>query len=96
MRDVEIVKETRNKLRNAFEELMNVKHAMQDHKDTFEEYDKKVYGYLLQTLEKLDLQINALEFVLNEDTKTKIATDNVHYNNAYGINKEKVMEYMKE
>ncbi len=72
MRDVAIVKEQRNELREELAKCIKRVKDMQVDEKSFKElsqYDQQVYVYLDRTVQKLRMQINALEFVLNEDTE---------------------------
>lgn len=93
MRDLKAVKDMRDSLRNDFAKLMDAKNEMNKLGGFIDmnEYDKKKFGYLLTTISKLNIQINALTFVLNEDTEIFDATDDVMYDTNYGINKHSIM-----
>ncbi|WP_059102944.1 hypothetical protein [Shouchella shacheensis] len=72
MRDVAIVKQQRNVLREELGKCVNKVKEMQVDEKSFKEldqHDQQVYIYLDRTMQKLRTQINTLEFVLNEDTK---------------------------
>lgn len=72
MRDLSVVKETRNELRSELVNCIKKVKEMQVDEKTFRDlsqYDQQVYIYLDRTVQRLRTQINALEFVLNEDTE---------------------------
>lgn len=72
MRDLSVVKEKRNELRSELVNCIKKVKEMQVDEKTFRDlsqYDQQVYIYLDRTVQRLRTQINALEFVLNEDTE---------------------------
>jgi hypothetical protein len=91
MRDLKAVKDMRDslrddyvKLRDAQREIMgNVKHS---EIGSLSDFDQKKISFIITVLGKLNIQINALTFVLNEDTYIDDVTRCVL--NRYGINKE--------
>ncbi|AIC95848.1 MULTISPECIES: hypothetical protein [Shouchella] len=72
MRDVSIVKEQRNILREELGKCINKVKEMKVNEESFKQMDQheqQVYIYLDRTMQRLRTQINALEFVLNEDSQ---------------------------
>ncbi|SDC74947.1 hypothetical protein [Shouchella lonarensis] len=72
MRDVTIVKQQRNVLREELGKCINKVKEMKVDEASFKQmsqHEQQVYIYLDRTMQRLRTQINALEFVLNEDTQ---------------------------
>ncbi|MFB4213062.1 hypothetical protein ABC345_16520 [Shouchella sp. 1P09AA] len=72
MRDVSTVKEQRNILREELGKCINKVKEMKVNEESFKQMDQheqQVYIYLDRTMQRLRTQINALEFVLNEDSQ---------------------------
>ncbi len=72
MRNVATVKEQRNILREELGKCINKVKEMKVDEQSFkqmEQQEQQVYIYLDRTMQRLRTQINALEFVLNEDTQ---------------------------
>ena len=78
MRDIATVKETRDKLRNEILALLDLRRELSNGIMNADEYGKRSYGYLINTVTKMKAQINALEYVLNEDTELEDATEDNH------------------
>jgi hypothetical protein len=72
MRSVLTVKEQRNILREELGKCINKVKEMKVDEQSFKnmsQHEQQVYIYLDRTMQRLRTQINALEFVLNEDTE---------------------------
>jgi hypothetical protein len=100
MRDLTIIKDKRNELRDSLALCHNRRKSSTDNNlkgfNDMGEWDKEAYIYLVKVMEKLTTQINVLEFVLNEDTN--IADALSYYSrgmNILGINRESVFKEEK-
>lgn len=72
MRNVSVVKEQRNILREELGKCINKVKEMKVDEQSFKQmnqHDQQVYIYLDRTMQRLRTQINTLEFVLNEDSQ---------------------------
>lgn len=98
MRAVDVVKLKRDELRNDLAKFMSAKNAKYPSPTRYNElneYDKYEYSYILKSMENLRTQINALEFVLNEDTYMDDCTISYHKHRDLGITKESVFEIVE-
>jgi hypothetical protein len=70
MRDLVTVKEARNNIRNNLVRSTRKRDEISDGKPYKElsEYNQEVYIFLTKAIDIMKIQINSLEFVLNEDT----------------------------
>jgi len=71
MRSVKNIKAKRNFLRDIKMKTIEKQRELvlgRTYSD-LDKYEKNLYGEMIEWLRKLDAQINALEFVLNEDTE---------------------------
>lgn len=95
MRAVEIVKDKRNQLRDelvAFIDAKNAKYPVPTNYKDLGEYEKQEFSYLMSCIHSLRVQINALEFILNEDTEIMDYTTINSHQREYGISKESVLK----
>lgn len=100
MRDVEVVKQMRDDLRDKMIELIDlriVKYGASVRHPDLPPYDQKVFSYLMGATNKLKTQINTLEFVLNEDTMLNDATDTLSSSlREMGCTKESIINELRE
>lgn len=95
MRAVEVVKQKRNQLRNELAKFMNAKNVKYPTPTKYydlEAYDRHEFSYIMGCISSLRNQINALEFVLNEDTELNDYTKPYPSQRDCGVSKEKVFE----
>lgn len=93
MRAVEVVKDKRNQLRIDLENFLNAKNEKYPNPTKFQElddYDRYEFSYIMGCIANLRIQINALEFVLNEDTEFSDCTIPNRTQRDYGVSKEKI------
>lgn len=94
MRSVDVVKQKRNELRSDMENFLEVKNRKYPAPTRYYEldgYDKHEFNYIMNCINNLRNQINALEFVLNEDTElTDYTISFSPTHKELGITKEKV------
>lgn len=84
MRDVRFVKEHRDALKEERHKFVMAKERLFPYPTTYRDIsqeERPKLSYIIQTLRNLDIQINALEFVLNEDTHIQDATEHFAQNN---------------
>lgn len=95
MRDVNAVKETRNKLRNELSDFIVArKNFYQKEIAGKKEYDKTLYGYIISSIDRLSIQINTIEYILNEDTEIGDVTEPWKHYKECGIEKIRIMTYV--
>lgn len=79
MRDLSVVKQTRDNLRDEMRELLELREkAYKDGWRGFKDlgaFDRQVFSYMSNAIGMLQEQINTLGFVLNEDTELKNIDD---------------------
>ncbi len=99
MRAVDIVKEKRNQLRNELVRFLNakeIKYPTPTNYKELDEYNRHEYSYIMGCVNSLKTQINALEFVLNEDTELNDYSKPYPRQEEIGISKAMVFEIGKE
>ncbi|WEG18582.1 hypothetical protein PQ478_08870 [Alkalihalophilus pseudofirmus] len=95
MRAVEAVKEKRNQLRSELEmfiEAKDIKYPTPTKFTDLNEYEGNEFSYIMGCINSLRNQINALEFVLNEDSEIVDYTVPYPRQSEAGVTKEKVVE----
>lgn len=93
MRAVDVVKEKRNQLRDELARFINAKELKYQAPIIYtdlNDYDRQEFSYIMGCINSLRNQINALEFVLNEDTELKNYTNPYPRQKEMGITKENV------
>jgi hypothetical protein len=95
MRYVETVKEKRDELKAEMERFLALKDKQFSHLPYRElsTESKKKFGYIMGTISVLKTQINALEYVLNEDTELE---DRTKPSMAYNFTKEELFAELEE
>ena len=98
MRDVEIVKNMRNALDSELTRFIDRKKELFNGRPFPElgDYDKKVFSFISTSVNKLTIQINALNFVLNEDTQIEREIGATKYfEERYDITKNSILNNSK-
>lgn len=91
MRCVKVVKKKRDELKAERERFMRAKERLYPYPKSYPDIPKEEqhqFTYLMNTVGHLDKQINALEFVLNEDTELKDVTEL----NFFNVDKEALLK----
>jgi hypothetical protein len=95
MRDVQVIKDKRNQLRDELVKFTAVKEDAFPKGTRYSElsdYDRQLYNYTMGCINSLRNQINALEYVLNEDTELNDNTRPYPSQVSFGITKESVFK----
>lgn len=95
MRDVNIIKEKLNILRDELEKFLNtknIKYPTLTIYDNLNDFDRHEFSYIMGCINSLKNQINVLEFVLNEDVEITDYTTPYPRQRACGISKEIVLK----
>lgn len=99
MRNVNVVKAKRDELREdlaIFIKVRENKFPLMAKYTELPEYDRKLYSYIQSCIGNLKRKINALEFVLNEDTEMTDGTTPFPSHKEIGITKELIFKLANE
>lgn len=101
MRNVNVIKEARKEILTKLVKLMELKKeiikiTLIEKVTKRNEDDKRVLGYLDNVIAKMQGQVNAITFVLNEDDNIKDYANEPFYRDRYGIDEDYVSgEYIE-